>query len=129
VHKERLFGVKPHELYVRARIYICLFANLMYNAISNRRRLKMPVISVFYGIIIQMYFFDNKQHHLPHIHARYQGKDAVFNIETAEVLEGKVPPKQTRLIQAWVEIHKEDLMADWELAVSGQQVFQIDPLR
>lgn len=38
----------------------------------------MPVISMFYGIIISMYFFDNKQHHLPHIHVKYQDDEAVI---------------------------------------------------
>ena len=89
----------------------------------------MPVISMFYGIIVQMYFVDNKRHHLPHIHAKYQSDSAVFSIDGGEVLEGRLPPKQLRLVQAWIEIHTEDLLADWELAVSGQQVFPIEPLR
>jgi len=34
-----------------------------------------------------------------------------------------------RLVTAWVEIHLDELMADWELAVSGQQLYKIEPLR
>ncbi len=40
-----------------------------------------------------------------------------------------MPSKKEKLIQAWIEIHKEDLMADWELAVTGNKIFNIDPLK
>jgi hypothetical protein len=89
----------------------------------------MPVISMFYGVLIQMYFLDVKRHNLPHFHAKYQSASAVFAIETGEILEGELPPAKTRLVLAWLEIHREDLIADWALAVEGQQVFQIEPLR
>jgi hypothetical protein len=51
----------------------------------------MPVISMFYGLIVMMYFFDNKKHSLPHIHVKYQNDEAVFAIETGTLLEGKLP--------------------------------------
>ena len=54
----------------------------------------MPTISMFYGIVISLYFYDNKQHNLPHIHVRYQGAKAIFNIETSEMIEGDLPRKQ-----------------------------------
>jgi hypothetical protein len=89
----------------------------------------MPVISMFYGIIIQMYFFDSRQHHVPHFHAKYQDSSAVIAVESGEVLEGALPPGKMKLVAAWLEIHRDDLMADWRLAVEGEQVFQIEPLR
>ncbi len=89
----------------------------------------MPVISMFYGILIQMFFFDSEQHHQPHIHAKYQGASAAFSVETGEILGGALPTRQMRLVQAWIEIHRDDLLADWELAVNGQTVLPIDPLR
>ena len=89
----------------------------------------MAVISMFYGIIISLYFFDKKQHSLPHIHVRYQEFEAIFSIPDGEIIDGKIPHNKTRLVQAWIEIHREDLMADWELASSGQEIFKIDPLR
>jgi hypothetical protein len=89
----------------------------------------MPVISMFYGLIILMYYTDNKRHHKPHIHVRYQDDEAVISVPDGELLEGKLKPSKMKLLQAWIEIHKEDLMADWQLAVSGQQVFNIEPLR
>ncbi|MGM0443875.1 MAG: DUF4160 domain-containing protein [Fibrobacterota bacterium] len=88
----------------------------------------MPTISMFFGIIVRMYNMDTQQHNLPHIHCEYQGNDAVFDIETAEVLSGDFPRKQTRLVQAWIEIHNEELMADWHLAVNGERIFKIKPL-
>jgi hypothetical protein len=89
----------------------------------------MPVISMFYGIIVSMYFVDNKQHKMPHIHVKYQDNEAVISIPDGEILEGSLPPSKIRLVMAWVEIHREELMADWELAVSGQQPYKIEPLR
>lgn len=89
----------------------------------------MVIISMFYGIIISLYFFDNRQHKSPHIHVRYQGHEAVFSIPDGELKEGKIPANKVRLVQAWIEIHKEDLIADWELAASGQEIFKIEPLR
>lgn len=89
----------------------------------------MPTISVFYGIIIHLYFFDNQKHRMPHFHARYQGQQASISILDGEVLEGEIPPAKMKLVQAWLEIHREDLMADWELVVNGQPPFPIEPLR
>ena len=76
-----------------------------------------------------MYFIDIKQYKLPHIHAMYQGSEAVFSIDTADILDGKFPPKQTRLVQAWIELRREELVADWSLAVQGQPVERVEPLR
>ncbi len=84
---------------------------------------------MFYGIIISLYYFDNKQHKLPHIHARFGETEAVFSIISGEMIEGNMPSKKRKLVDAWIEIHQESLMADWELAVNGLKVFQIEPLR
>jgi len=89
----------------------------------------MAVISMFYGIIISMYFFDNQRHKMPHIHVKYQDQEVVFSIPDGEIIEGTLKRNKLRLVQAWIEIHTEELMADWELAVNGQQIFQIDPLK
>ncbi|GKT08806.1 DUF4160 domain-containing protein [Desulforhabdus sp. TSK] len=89
----------------------------------------MSVIAMFYGIIISMYFFDNRQHSLPHIHVRYQENDAVFSIPDGELIDGTIPANKTKLVQAWIEIHRDELIADWELASQGQPIFKIEPLR
>ena len=88
----------------------------------------MPIISMFYGIIIRLYFLDNKHHHLPHIHAKYAEFEASIGIGDGEVLSGELPRKQLRLVQAWIELRKDELAADWELAANGEPPYKIDPL-
>jgi hypothetical protein len=88
----------------------------------------MPVISMFYGIVIRMFFRDNQQHHLPHVHAEYQDEVAVFSIADGALLDGRFPPAKGKLVEAWIEIHREELLADWKLAVEGQKVFRIKGL-
>ena len=89
----------------------------------------MAIISMFYWIIISMYYFDNKRHEVPHIHVRYQGEEAVFSIPDGKILEGNMKTKKKKLVEAWILIHEDELMADWELAVNGEEVFKIDPLK
>lgn len=89
----------------------------------------MPILSMFYGIIIRMYYADNKQHHVAHIHAEYGDDKAVFSIADGKLLAGKFPKSQTRLVVAWIEIRREELNANWKLAVNGEEIFKIDPLR
>ena len=89
----------------------------------------MPTISMFYGIIISMYFYDNERHGKSHFHVKYQDYKAVIDIETGDILAGQFPPNKLKLVQAWCEIHKEDLLADWELAINGSELFKIEPLK
>ena len=88
----------------------------------------MPVLSVFYGIIIRMFKEDDGPHHLPHLHAEYAGQKAVVTFD-GDVLEGKIPRNKMSLLLAWIEIHREDLVANWKLLSGGEQVFRIDPLK
>ena len=89
----------------------------------------MPVISMFYGIIVLMYYFDNRRHHRPHIHVQYNDEEAVISIPDGEIIEGSLRTAKLKLVEAWIELHRDELMADWTLAVNGQPVFKIDPLR
>jgi len=70
-------------------------------------------------------FRDIEKHHIPHIHAEYQGESAVYSIHDGTLLAGSLPPKKHKLVVAWIEIHQEDLLADWELAVNGRKPFPI----
>jgi hypothetical protein len=88
----------------------------------------MPTISMFYGIVIRMYC-DKSEHNPPHFHAYYQEHSVVVDINTGEILHGLLPPKQLKLVLAWTELHREDLLADWQLAANGELPFKIDPLR
>ena len=88
----------------------------------------MPVISMFYGIIIRMFNYDNQQHHQPHVHAQYQENNAVFDIETGEIITGEIPNRNKKLVQAWIENHRDELLANWNLAINGERIFKIKPL-
>ena len=89
----------------------------------------MPVISMFYGIIVHLYFKDDRRHKKPHIHVTYQEFEAVLGLPDGDVLEGSLPGNKMKLVQAWMEIHRDELLADWGLAVNGQQPYKIEPLR
>jgi len=89
----------------------------------------MPAISMFYGIVVMIFYQDVGRHNIPHIHVRYQDKKASVAIENGKVLAGNFPPKQLKMVLAWVEIHQDELMADWELAIAGEEPFRIAPLQ
>lgn len=80
---------------------------------------------MFYGILIRMFFYDTDKHNVPHIHAEYQGQAAVYSINDGTVLAGGLPVKKHKLVVAWIEIHQDDLIADWELVVHGKNPFPI----
>ena len=65
---------------------------------------------------------------IPHIHAEYQGNKAVFAIESADLIQGTLPRKQLWLVQAWMELRRDELTADWQLAVNGEEPVKIAPL-
>ena len=88
----------------------------------------MPTISMFFGIIIRMYY-GPKEHNPPHIHVYYQDFIAVINIQTCDLSDGSLPARQTRMVLAWIEIHRDELMADWLLCQNGEKPFQIAPLK
>ena len=89
----------------------------------------MPTISMFYGILILMYHYDDRKHSCPHIHAEYGEHTASIAVEDGALLGGDFPSAKMKLVQAWIEIHREELLADWKLAVAGEPVFKIEPLR
>lgn len=89
----------------------------------------MPIVSQFYGIIVRVYFNDSQKHYLEHIHVQYNEYDAVYSIKSASVLEGNLPTKQHKLVVAWMEIHKDELLALWKVAQTEGEVFKIDPLK
>lgn len=85
----------------------------------------MPIISRFFGIIIRMFF---NEHAPPHFHAEYAEHRAVINIRTLEVIEGKLPRRALELVLDWAELHREELMRDWDLCQKNQQPVEIAPL-
>jgi hypothetical protein len=88
----------------------------------------MPTLSVFFGLIIRMYFAP-REHYPPHIHVEYQGEDTIVDIASGRVISGHLSPRHLRFVQAWIEIHKEDLIVNWDLCQNGEEPFRIEPLR
>jgi hypothetical protein len=76
-----------------------------------------------------MYMEAGGPHHIPHFHAYYQNGIAVFGIEPVELLGGELPRRQQRLVEAWAELHQNELMDDWRRLQSGQLPLPIEPLR
>lgn len=85
----------------------------------------MPEISLFRGIRITMYYDD---HNPPHFHAEYAGYRCVVDVQAGCVVEGMVPGRQLKLLLAWNELHRDELMQNWELARAGRPLNSIDPL-
>ncbi len=88
----------------------------------------MPTISMFFGIIIRMYC-GNAEHNPPHFHAYYQEYTATYDIVQEAFLSGNLPSKQSKIVEAWAAIHKDDLIADWQLATNGELPLPIEPLK
>lgn len=88
----------------------------------------MPVLSTFFGIIVRMYKEMGGKHNIPHIYAEYSGEEIVVALD-GTVLEGNFPKNKMKLLDAWMEIHREDLEANWKLLSNGEQFFRIDPLK
>lgn len=88
----------------------------------------MPALSMFFGIIIYMYREIGVKHKRPHIHVEYQDDEVVVSLD-GEVLEGKIPRNKMKLVEAWMEIHHDELAADWKLLSEGNEVFRIEPLK
>lgn len=88
----------------------------------------MPTLSIFYGIIVSMYFEKTGKHHEPHFHARYGEYKAEVDFE-GNLLAGSMPPKQAAYIKAWAYIHQDDLRLNWELMQHDEPPFRIEPLK
>ena len=89
----------------------------------------MPELSRFFGIIIHMFAEPSEQHHKAHFHAYYQEDVAVFSISPVELIAGSIPQRQQRLVEAWAELHQDELLSDWQLLQDGRRPAPIQPLR
>jgi len=93
-----------------------------------KRGERMPAISMFYGIIVRMFKENESKHNLPHIHAKYNEYEIAITFD-GRILEGELPKKPLKFLEAWIAIHEEELKANWELLASGEQSFKIEPLK
>ena len=89
----------------------------------------MPELSRFFGIIIRMFSEVGAQHHTPHFHAYYQEEVGIFSIEPVELIAGSLPKRQRRLVEAWAELHQQELLADWQALQEGKTPEAIEPLK
>lgn len=89
----------------------------------------MPELARFFGIIIRMYMEAGIEHNTAHFHAYYQDDVAVFGIKNIELIAGSLPRRQQRLVEAWAELHQEELMKDWDLLQDGRLPKSIEPLK
>ena len=96
-----------------------------FNVNKYGMEMLMPELSLFYGIRITMFYSD---HNPPHFHAEYGGKKAIVDIENGIVIKGCLPNRQIKLVLAWCEIHRDELMQNWELAKDGKPLNRINPL-
>jgi hypothetical protein len=86
----------------------------------------MPTISVFYGIVIQMFWRD---HGPPHFHALYGGDEALFDLRDLHVMRGSLPRRAMALVLEWAAEHREELMEDWNLCSQLKSPKAIEPLK
>nr|NJM03989.1 DUF4160 domain-containing protein [Desulfobacula sp.] len=85
----------------------------------------MPIISIFFGIIIRMYY---DEHNPPHIHAEYQGNKALLDFQ-GNVLKGDLKSRTAlKLVRDWIDLHYDEINEDWNLAEKGEQIKKIPPL-
>ena len=86
----------------------------------------MPIVSEFFGIKIFMY---SAEHMPEHFHAEYGKFKVLVSIKEAAVIKGAFPAKQLKLVLAWSEIHKDELMSNWLSAREHGKISKIEPLR
>jgi len=85
----------------------------------------MPEISRFFGIVVFVYF---KEHDPPHFHAAYGGQVAAFSIQDLSLMEGSLPRRVISMVLEWAFEHRQELLADWELAMARRPLRKIPPL-
>ncbi len=85
----------------------------------------MPEISLFYGIRVTMFYND---HNPPHFHAEYSGPKALRDLQGGYAIQGALPSRQLKLILAWCELHRDELMQNWELSKDAKPLNRIIPL-
>lgn len=89
----------------------------------------MPELSRFFGIVIRMFIEAGGSHHLPHFHAYYQEHVGVYGLDPIARIAGDLPTRQERLVLAWAELHRDELISSWNTLQGGRPPSKIEPLR
>ena len=103
--------------------------NWEYHLCSSSKGSSMPIICFFHGLYISMYFFDNKAHHLPHIHVNFNDYEAVYSIPLGNRIDGEMPGNKEKLIVKWIGLNQHELMENWSRAIKGFPLKLIKPLK
>lgn len=85
----------------------------------------MPEISRFLGVVVTMYY---AEHGLPHFHAKYGEHRISVAIEHARILSGDFPRRAEDPVFEWAALHRDELLANWELARERKPLRKLDPL-
>jgi Domain of unknown function (DUF4160) len=85
----------------------------------------VPTISIFFGIMIEMFW---NEHAPPHFHAKYGEHQATFDIKKLELMEGFLPRRAKNLVLDWAELHQSELLSNWDLCRDNQHPNKIEPL-
>jgi len=85
----------------------------------------MPELSRFLGIVVDMHF---KDHNPPHFHVRYNDNRALISINELNVLDGYLPARILGLVMEWAQMHKEELLKNWDMVKNTGKYVKIDPL-
>ena len=101
---------------------------LYEKAYNVERRYGISELSRFFWIIIRMLFSDDDKHHKPHVHVYYGEYSAAVGLD-GELLEGKLPEKQYRIVSGWIALHEEELYLQWNNAVQNKPLTKIEPLK
>src|SRR5512136_1873194 len=117
----------PRYSLMRKLLYHC-YNNFQYTYHQKRKggNAAMPIISNCFGIIIRMFF---NEHAPPHFHVEYAEYKASVNIQTLEVIEGKLSRRALELVLDWAELHQKELLEDWELCRQHLEPKEIEPLK
>ena len=89
----------------------------------------MPELARFYGLVIRMFAETGERHHHPHFHVVSPNGEAAFAINDFAILAGALPVRERRLVEAWAELHRDELVENWTRLQAGQRVVPIEPLR
>ncbi len=85
----------------------------------------MPILSAFFGIVVRIFHGD---HNPPHIHVAYAEKEAIIEIRSGKVLEGKLPPRARKLLEEWRQMHLREIERAWDDAKANKMPVRIAPL-
>jgi len=113
--KRRVASIWQHEF----------FEACNENKVECRHARIEPLLRHYYQDVWEV----GEPHHLPHFHAYYQNDVAVYGINPIELIEGSLPRRQRRLVEAWAELHQSELAADWERLQAGLKPVSIEPLK